>query len=57
LRFIGEGRTNAEIAASLCLSINTVQNHRSHIMEKLDMHSRAELMKYAVKVGLVRRHD
>ncbi len=55
LRLIGEGRTNAEIAESLCLSINTVQNHRSHIMEKLDLHSRAELMKYAIKVGLVRR--
>ena len=55
LRLIGEGRTNAEICAALCLSINTVQNHRSHIMEKLDLHSRAELMKYAVKMGLVRR--
>ncbi len=55
LGLIGEGRTNAEICAALCLSINTVQNHRSHIMEKLDLHSRAELMKYAVKMGLVRR--
>lgn len=54
LKLIGEGFTNQEIAAHLTLSINTVQTHRSHIMEKLNLHSRAELMKYAVKIGLLK---
>jgi DNA-binding NarL/FixJ family response regulator len=54
LKLIGEGYTNQEIALKLYLSINTVQTHRSRTMEKLNLHSRAELMKYAVKIGLLR---
>jgi len=54
LKLIGEGYTNQEIASHLILSINTVQTHRSHIMDKLNLHSRAELMKYAVRMGLIR---
>lgn len=54
LKLIGEGHTNQEIADILCLSINTVQTHRSHIIEKLNLHSRADLMKYALRVGLLR---
>jgi len=53
LRLIGQGHTNQEIADILCLSINTVQTHRTHIMNKLNLHSRAELMKYAVRLGLL----
>jgi len=52
LAMIGTGHTNQEIAAQLALSINTVQTHRSHIIDKLDLHSRAELMRYAMRVGL-----
>lgn len=55
LKLIGEGYTNQEIASHLSLSINTVQTHRSRIMDKLNLHSRAELMKYAVRMGLLRR--
>jgi two-component system response regulator NreC len=55
LKLIGEGYTNQEIADQLSLSINTVQTHRSRIMDKLNLHSRAELMKYAVRMGLLRR--
>ena len=54
LKLIGEGYTNQEIASHLVLSINTVQTHRSRIMDKLNLHSRAELMKYAVRMGLIR---
>jgi two-component system response regulator NreC len=54
LKLIGEGNTNQEIADQLSLSINTVQTHRSRIMEKLNLHSRAQLMKYAVRMGLLR---
>jgi len=53
LRLIGQGHTNQEIADILCLSVNTVQTHRTHIMNKLNLHSRAELMKYAVRLGLL----
>lgn len=54
LALIGSGNTNQEIADQLSLSVNTVQAHRSHIIDKLDIHSRAELMRYAIRVGLLR---
>lgn len=54
LALIGAGNTNQEIADQLSLSINTVQAHRSHIIDKLNLHSRADLMRYAVRVGLLR---
>lgn len=53
LAMIGTGQTNLEIAARLSLSINTVQTHRSHIIDKLDLHSRAELMRYALRIGVL----
>ena len=53
LRLIGQGWTNQEIADSLCLSPNTVQTHRSRIMDKLGLHSRAQLIKYALSKGLI----
>ncbi len=53
LTLIGEGRTNQEIAQMLTLSPNTVQTHRSRIMEKLNLHNRAQLMKYAMRKGLI----
>jgi len=54
LALIGAGHTNQEIAERLSLSVNTVQTHRSHIIDKLNLHSRAELMRYAIRVGLLR---
>ncbi len=54
LTLIGAGHTNQEIAARLSLSVNTVQTHRGHIIDKLDLHSRAQLMQYAVRMGLLR---
>lgn len=57
LQLIAEGFTNNEIADRLVISINTVQTHRSHIMEKLNLHSRAELMKYAIRMGLLRQPE
>jgi two-component system response regulator NreC len=54
LALIGAGHTNQEIADQLSLSVNTVQAHRSHIIDKLDLHSRADLMRYAVRIGLLR---
>lgn len=54
LALIGAGHTNQEIAVQLSLSVNTVQTHRGHIIDKLDLHSRAQLMRYAVRMGLLR---
>lgn len=54
LALIGAGNTNQDIADQLSLSVNTVQAHRSHIIDKLNLHSRADLMRYAVRVGLLR---
>ena len=53
LKLIADGLTSREIAGMLFLSIKTVQGHRTKIMEKLDIHNRTELMKYAMRKGLV----
>ena len=53
LKLIGEGLTNQGMAQRLFLSVNTVQTHRTHIMDKLDLHNRAELLKFAVQAGLL----
>ena len=53
LQLIAQGRTTPEIAAELVLSPHTVQTHRDHIMSKLDLHSKAALIKYAIEKGLI----
>ena len=54
LRMISLGYTNAEIAAQLYLSVRTVETHRAHIQQKLNLSSRAELVAYALKRGLIK---
>lgn len=53
LHLIAQGKTTPEIAAELTLSPHTVQTHRDHIMTKLDLHSKAALIKYAIAKGLI----
>ena len=53
LKLIAEGRTSREIADMLFLSLKTVLGHRSMIMEKLNLHNRTELIKYAMREGLI----
>ena len=53
LRMVAEGLSSREIADQLCLSAKTVITHRANIMEKLGVHNRAELVKYAIREGLV----
>jgi NarL family two-component system response regulator LiaR len=53
LRLIAEGMSNKEIARQLNLSVKTVMAHRTNLMEKLDIHNRTELVKYAIRQGLV----
>ena len=53
-QLIAEAKTNKEIAALLNVSSSTVETHRAHIMEKLDLHSAAEIVLYAVRRGVIR---
>ncbi len=53
LKLIAEGHTSREIADMLFISLKTVLGHRTKIMEKLNLHNRTELIKYAVRKGLV----
>jgi len=53
LQMIAEGKTNKEIAAALNLSVYTVDAHRGRIMEKLNLHSVSELVRFAMRAGLV----
>lgn len=57
LRFIVQGNTNREIASTLNISIRTVESHRSNLMEKLNLHSRVDLVRYASKFGLLKADD
>jgi DNA-binding NarL/FixJ family response regulator len=52
LQFISEGKSTKEIAGNLHISVKTVETYRKQIMDKLDIHSIAELTKYAIKEGL-----
>jgi DNA-binding NarL/FixJ family response regulator len=53
LKLLAEGATNRQIAELLRLSVKTITGHRSSIMEKLDIHNRTELVKFAIREGLV----
>src|SRR5512136_2310129 len=53
LTYIAEGFTNREIADALTISVKTVDRHRENIMRKLNLHSRVELVKYAIEKGLI----
>ena len=53
LQLIADGKTNKEVATRLNLSVYTVDSHRAKIMEKLNLHSTGELVRFAVKHGLV----
>lgn len=53
LKLIADGYTNQEIADLLIISVKTVETHRAHILEKLELHTRADLVKYARSQGLL----
>ena len=53
LRLVAEGAPSREIAAGLGLSAKTVENHRTNLMKKLEVHSKMELVRYAARLGVI----
>jgi DNA-binding NarL/FixJ family response regulator len=53
LQLVAEGRTNKEVAGILNVSLTTVETHRTHILQKLGLHSVPELILYAVRKGII----
>ncbi len=53
MRLLAEGVSKSEIADQLYISIKTVENHRTNIMRKLDIHNAMELVRYAARLGLI----
>lgn len=53
LGLVAEGLTNRQIADQLVISVKTVETHRTNLMRKLDLHDRTELVKYAIRKGLI----
>jgi len=54
LKLVAEGRSNKEVAELLDISVKTAMSHREHIMQKLDLHSRTELIRFALQKGVIR---
>jgi two-component system response regulator NreC len=57
LRLLALGHTNQEIAQTLYISVRTAESHRAHIMQKLHLSTRAELVRYALSNGLLADHS
>lgn len=57
LRLIGEGRTNGEIAEDIRISVKTVERHRTNLMAKLGAHNLVQLIRIAMKQGLIRLEE
>jgi len=54
LKLVAEGHSNKEVAELLDISVKTAMSHREHIMQKLDLHSRTDLIKFAIQQGVIR---
>ncbi len=54
VQLVAEGKNTKEISLALGLSVKTIETHRVRVMNKLDLHSVAELTKYAIREGLSR---
>ena len=53
LTLVAEGKTSRQIADELVVSVNTIHTHRAHIIEKLNLHNRADIVRYALRKGLI----
>jgi DNA-binding CsgD family transcriptional regulator len=54
LKLVAEGRSNKEAAEVLGISVKTAMSHRERVMEKLGLHNRTELVRFALKLGVIR---
>ncbi len=54
LRLVAEGRSTKEVAELLDISVKTAMSHREHVMQKLDLHSRTDLIRFAIQRGVIR---
>jgi DNA-binding NarL/FixJ family response regulator len=54
LKLVADGRSNKEVAEVLGISVKTAMSHREHVMEKLHLHNRTELVRFAFKLGVIR---
>jgi DNA-binding NarL/FixJ family response regulator len=54
LKLVADGKSNKEVAEVLGISVKTAMTHREHVMEKLGLHNRTELVRFAIKQGVVR---
>jgi DNA-binding NarL/FixJ family response regulator len=54
LKLVAEGHSNKEVAELLDISVKTAMSHREHIMQKLDLHSRTDLIRFAIQQGVIR---
>ena len=57
LKAIASGSTTKQIAYDLGLSIKTIETHRAQIMERLDIHDAARLVRFSICIGLINAHD
>ena len=57
LKLVAEGHANKEIAELLGISVKTAMSHRERVMEKLNLHSRTELIRFALRQGIIRVED
>jgi DNA-binding NarL/FixJ family response regulator len=53
LQLVGEGKSSKEVATLLGISLKTAESHRSRLMQKLDIHETASLVRYAIRRGLI----
>lgn len=53
IQLLAEGKTSKEVAVTLSLSVKTAETHRTNLMRKLDLHSVADVTRYAVRNGIV----
>ena len=54
LKFVAAGRGNEKVADLLDINVKTAMSHREHIMQELDLHSRTDLIKFALQKGVIR---
>lgn len=57
LKLVAEGHSNKEVAVTLGVSVKTAMSHRERVMQKLDLHSRTDLIRFAIKKGVIRMED